>query len=731
VFALVLMPAITLLVLEAALRVIDYGYPTTYFLSRWQHGQFVLVENSRFGFWFFSSSAARNPAPVVLSARKAPGTYRIFLFGESAALGDPRPAYGMGRYLQVLLQERFSGMRFEVVCVAMTAINSHAIRLIAEECAQYEGDLWLVYMGNNEMVGPYGAATIFGPRAPGLWYIRANLWLKATRIGQWMKALGQTLEARRHTETVWKGMRLFLDNQISPDDPRRQKVAHHFSQNLADIIAAGQRAHCQIILSTVACNLKDCAPFGSLHRSNLSSEMEQEWKAKFQTGVTQEAASNWESALTNYLAASMLDSEYAELQFRLGRCYAELHKLSAARQAFTLARDYDTLPFRADSAINDAIKLAADRNVAKGVVMVDADQALSDEGRSSIPGNESFFEHVHLNLESNYQLARAFATAVERLMPSGFRRSTSPDWASESLCHRDLGLTEWNQYTIYDSVRERTSAAPFTGQMTHPAQSRFLLEQLERIKARRGMLSTNTAAAIYRDALTHAPSDFRLHENYAEFLEAIGAPKAALEQWQAVRDLLPHYYVGYFQVGRLMARQDLADQAEANLRTAIKLEPRSAEAHQELGKLFVRQSRFEAAAAEYAEAEKWQPDNARICLALADALARTGKRAEAMDVLRRAVRAQPTFWEAHYLLGVELAMVNRIPEAQWEFQQAVRLRPNHALAHLNLGVALIRQGQIDATRHEFEVVLSLDPLNQPAKQHLNTIESLAHPTRKN
>ena len=49
----------------------------------------------------------------------------------------------------------------------MTAINSHAILPIARECARRDGDLWIIYMGNNEMVGPFGAGTVFGSRVAG------------------------------------------------------------------------------------------------------------------------------------------------------------------------------------------------------------------------------------------------------------------------------------------------------------------------------------------------------------------------------------------------------------------------------------------------------------------------------------------------------------------------------------------------------------------------------------
>jgi hypothetical protein len=128
---------------------------------------------------------------------KPAGTCRIFIFGESAAQGDPEPAFGAGRYLEVLLRERYPGVNFEVVNVAITAINSHVIVPIARECARYQGDLWIIYMGNNEMIGPFGAATVFGAKAPPWPVVRLGLALQTTRVGQLLMDLGRKLKARR------------------------------------------------------------------------------------------------------------------------------------------------------------------------------------------------------------------------------------------------------------------------------------------------------------------------------------------------------------------------------------------------------------------------------------------------------------------------------------------------------------------------------------------------------
>src|SRR5438552_7528247 len=104
----------------------------------------------------------------------------------------------------------------------MTAINSHAILSIAQECAKHDGDLWIIYMGNNEMVGPFGAATIFGAQAPPRWLARAVAEVQRTRLGQLLLALKGKLQKRSSRPASWGGMQMFLQNRVPPDDRRKQ-----------------------------------------------------------------------------------------------------------------------------------------------------------------------------------------------------------------------------------------------------------------------------------------------------------------------------------------------------------------------------------------------------------------------------------------------------------------------------------------------------------------------------
>ena len=329
----ILAPVLFFTLLEAGLRVGGYGYPTTFFVGPDANG--VCRTNLQFGWRFFPRSIARTPVPCVLSAKPA-GAIRIFVLGSSAAQGIPDPSFGVGRILEVLLRERYPDMKFEVVNGAMTAINSHVAVEIARDCAAHQPDLFVVYMGNNEVVGPYGPGTVFQQWSPSLRFIRANVWLKSTRTGQLLDDAIGWLHPRKGANTAWQGLEMFMDNPVAADDPRLPVVYDDFRQNLADICQIARRAGAGVVLSTVAVNLKDCPPFASQHRSDLSADDLTKWKALYQAGVELEGKEKWQQAIAKYEAAAKIDDRFAELAFRRGRCLAALRPMEGSPRTVRL-----------------------------------------------------------------------------------------------------------------------------------------------------------------------------------------------------------------------------------------------------------------------------------------------------------------------------------------------------------------------------------------------------------
>jgi tetratricopeptide (TPR) repeat protein len=757
ILAVILVPLVIVGGLELGLRLSGYGYPTSFFLRTKINGQDYYVSNDRFGYRFFPPALARTPMPLRMPVKKPANTYRIFLFGESAAQGDPDPTFGAGRYLQTLLRERFPGTDFEVVCVAMTAINSHAILPIARECARRDGDLWIIYMGNNEMVGPFGAATVFGPRAPSVGLVRADLAIKATKIGQLLDNMMQRWGAHGSTPKTWSGLNMFKDNQLRYDDPSRLRAYENFKKNLADILRAGNSAGVPIILSTVGSNLKDCAPFASLHATALSETQKTEWDGFYQEGISFETSGDYQQALKQFAQAAAIDPQYAELQFRMGSCDLALTNTAQALDEFELARDDDTLAFRADTRINQIIKDAADEQTGKGVYFLDAAQTLVQNSPDKISGNELFYEHVHLNFDGNYLLGRAFAEQTAQLLPESILANGKKEWASSEICDSRLAVSPWDRYRVWQQNFSRVSDPPFTDQMNDVPRAKFYMAKLKELESQMNDEAREQSRAMYKDALALAPNDYFLHENFAQFLDQIGDLTEAIKEEQAVGELLPQSPAAFYKIGSLFVQQGNTSEAEKNFSRALTIRSDYVPALNDLGLILANQQKTAEAAKYFARVIQINPGYVETYLnwgfmeqcdgRLGQALTHYQKAAdlqpagpatyfyqavtsavahqqnEAIKYFHAAVWMNPKFWQARYLLGMELAAQGKIEEAQAQFSEIVRLRPDFERAHLNYGVALAKQGKLEAALKEFQLTLQLNPTNKFAQQNLEAVQA--------
>ena len=283
-----------------------------------------------------------------------------------------------------------------------------------------DGDLFIMYIGNNEVVGPYGAGTTLTRQGGSLALIRAGS--SSTPRGWGIVRSGPASDHPGATPQEWRGMEMFLEQQVPADAPALIGMYNNFRGNLSDIVAVAQGSGAPVLISTVGVNLKDSAPFASLHRAALTPKELEAWEGKFREGKALEEAGKPGEALDRYLSAAAIDDRYAELQFRLGRVYSALANFTEAKRCFALARDLDALRFRADGRINEIIRSVAGA-AGPGVEFVDGEGVLAEGSPHGIPGRELFYEHVHMNPHGNYLLARALFPRVVAHLPEEVRHS--------------------------------------------------------------------------------------------------------------------------------------------------------------------------------------------------------------------------------------------------------------------------------------------------------------------
>ena len=723
--ALVVIPLVLLGGIEAGLRLAGYGNDPGLFKKITIGGGNFFVNNEPFGPRFSPPQLARSLGPIRMPVKKAADTYRIFILGESAAMGDPEPAYGAGRYLEVLLSARYPKTHFEIVNLGITAINSHVILPIARDCARHDGDLWIIYIGNNEMVGPFGAATVFGVKAAPLSLIRLTLAIQKTRLGQLLANLGRKLKGGNANAPSWGGMEMFVGNQLAVDDPRKEIVYQNFSQNLHDIVKAGLNSGAKILLNTVAVNLKDCAPFASIVSSNLPPADRTQFAQFFKEGVQAEEQDDFVRAARQYESAARLDPTVAELQFRWGRSLLQLTNIAAAREHFQLACDDDALPFRTDSRLNDLIAATGRELANDKLVLFDTAGALAANTPSRLCGGEVFYEHVHFNFDGSYQLGRAWAAQVAAMLPAAISgNAVTNGWVSQEACDLRLGLSDWNRSMILQHMVGRLQQPPLSGQLDNAARVKKLEMQLQELQFR--MTPTNAARAMenFQTAMQRTPDDYCLLENVALFLQSTGDLPQATAQWRHVRDLLPQDFLVYFQLGRVLELQNQWAEAETNLRQAVALRPSLTEGWIELGNVLARQEKFAAALACYSSARQQRPQDEQMPLRSGKVLAKLNRHDEAMENYRAAIKLNASDWEPHFELGGELDSAGQLAEAGNEFGEAARLNPGNVRAHFNFGVLLAKQNRLNEAQREFEAAVRLDPAYTKAQEYLVQLQGI-------
>ena len=599
---LCLLPFGVLLLLELLLRGLGYGVATDFAVRQEVLGQPRILSNPRFTWLFFDPAVARVPPPFSLPLRKPPGAVRVFVLGSSAAQGDPEPAFGIARQLEVLLRDQYPGVEIEVVNAAATAVNSHYVYAVAQAALRLEPDVLVVYEGNNEVVGPYGAGTVLTAAAPPLPLVRAAVAVQQTRLGQLALNLARAAArglGRGRAPGAWHGMKMFLEQQIRPGDPALERAYRNYDGNLADTCAVARAAGVPVVLSTVAVNLRNSGPFASADAAQA---------------------------------------------YRLGREAAERGQ-DEARRLLERARDLDTLRFRADSRTNAIVREVARREA--GVRLVDAEAALARQSPHGVPGDESFLDHVHLTFHGNYLLATALLGAVREALPEAVRRRASqgPLPAEEDVARR-LVFTELDRYNIAETMQQRLREPPFTNQPDHAEHQKRFADEMAALRARGDAGGVDAAVAEYERALAGASPHWSLRERYAGIQRRLRRPDLAARELEILTREFPQQPGFSLLLSRALRDAGRFAEARAALQKVLDYQPDAPVTLVELAQLELAQGRAAEATQAARRAVALDPGDANGLNVLAASLCPRGQcgpreRAEAMELLTRALEIAP------------------------------------------------------------------------------------------
>ncbi len=425
------------------------GYPPTFQrVGTLEDGTtLVLVDNGGPSSYFFANrSRAGSVHQSALVSPKPAGTVRVMLVGESAAKGFPQ-ARGLASasFLQAMLSDAWPGRKVEVINLGTTAIASYPALGILTESLEYEPDLVVVYVGNNEFFGAYGVASLHSAgRSPLL--IRTIRAFRSLAIAQFIdRRLGVSDATER--KTLMEAM--VGQSQIGPEDPARKAAARNLSVFVGDMIERCGARGVPVVVCTPPANERDLAPFGKFDYSRTADVARDAVEDLLRTGA---AALAGDPAAAGAAAVKALEitPEHAAAHYLLGKALVAQGKGEQGLVSLRRAVDLDPMPWRPPGASVAAIRDAVARH---GGILCDLEKAFRDASGGAT-GGDLMDDHVHPSLRGQDLVARtvvgALAGAPAPVAVPGDVFAAMPDWLTYAA---RLGENRYDMYGAAHTIR--------------------------------------------------------------------------------------------------------------------------------------------------------------------------------------------------------------------------------------------------------------------------------------
>jgi tetratricopeptide (TPR) repeat protein len=220
------------------------------------------------------------------------------------------------------------------------------------------------------------------------------------------------------------------------------------------------------------------------------------------------------------------------------------------------------------------------------------------------------------------------------------------------------------------------------------------------------------AVVVLEKALAVDPQHWKAHNNMALASIDIGELELAEAHYRESLAIEPQAAI-YNDLGFVLERQGLGEDAAEAYRKALQLDPASASAHYNLGAFLARTGEYEEAEGHLRAAVEEDP-NTQAYTGLGIVQLQQGRADEAVGSLRAAIDVDPKNAAAYDALGTIFVQQGMLQEAESTYRQLVRNQPS-AAAHRELAHVLQRLGREDEARREMEKAQALSQGSQQAQ----------------
>lgn len=485
--------------------------------------------------WPVTDTLCATNRGLVFSARKAPGTLRIFAMGSSTTYGTFSSFFhSFPILLERILEKAVRGYDVEVIIAAAPGVSTiEVLSSLRKILKDYSPDLIIVYAGNNEFHRLMYHKKLNPHYDSRVEYLRSWFWKSYL-----YRALVHSLTGKLNQQRgEIPGFEISDCARIRGYD--YDLIRDFYRQELENMACDCRAARVPLLLCKMAVN--------------------ESWEDRYLTGGPPDIQQALEEAgrceAMNRLKESLavLDralraNDDTRLHFALGKLYLKAGKSGKAREEFEAAVETDPLAIRALPSFGRIIQEVGQKD---HVPVCDIPSRLRAYSPSGILVDRLFHDHCHPNFKVHELMARFMAESiVENGLLPGTRKGATLQTRilKEKLSREDmLDLEQWpsiaelslvgvpheidryksillarsgkdeieRSHSLFSSLPEKDAPVPLLAVAGHCA---FHIREFER------------ASLFYKRALVLAPQDLVLYRDLGHSLlfggrygEALGA----------------------------------------------------------------------------------------------------------------------------------------------------------------------------------------------------------------
>ncbi len=560
-----LIPVIFFVLIEAGLRVFDYGNELRLFVpvpAEMSNGEYLSTNEIVASRYFPEGYSTPSPPYEVFKKEKPDNGYRIFVMGGSTAASWPYPNNVLfSRVLAQRLSDTFPDKYIEIINTGIAAVNTFTLLDFIDEILAQQPDAILIYSGHNEFYGVLGAgSTQSVGQSRDL--VKAYLALSKLKTFQLIRSLVDDSkklisDAGEQATTGHSTLmgQMVGDNSITYNSQTYLNAKNNYEANLTEILAKINAAGVPVMLSELVSNLRDHPPFISIDDGeHLSANLLYEWGNQL----------------------------YDEAMYGM------------AREAYTMAKDQDGLRFRATEEINTSIhKVAAQF----GAPVVPMKAYFENASPNGIVDKALMLEHLHPNADGYMLMSNAFYHTMRK------EKFIADEWHEANIQPDDLYQKAW-PVTELDRALGDISIINLTD--NYPYKAKGPGERTIATYTPQN-LAEELAIKVYKGEMEYAQA----HIELAKFYDSQNKPQLAIREFQSLIASAPNNINFYLMTSEYLLKLKEFDFALAIL-TASQSIRETGYANKWIGQILLIQQKPSEARSYVETAMSYYPEDVQL-----------------------------------------------------------------------------------------------------------------------